>query len=484
MTQIHEDVPINHEHETRRPRQAVVTRPDRWRLCWTRVFAASILVVAASMTAACSGGQEGGDAGGAAGGQGSGGAAGTGAGTAAGLVAFTGATIIDGAGGEPFADGVLLVRGGRIEAVGAAGDVAVPAGAERVDLSGRTVLPGLINAHGHVGGTRGLESGHYSEDNVVDHLRLYARYGITTANSLGDDGDAAIAVRAAEDAPDLDRARLLFAGPVVGARTAEEARAQVDEIAAMEPDFIKIRVDDNLGAGRKMPPEAYRATIEAAHAHGIRHASHLFYLDDAKDLLASGTDLVAHSVRDQPVDEQFIDLLIDNEVCYCPTLTREISTFVYESEPEFFADPFFLAEADPAVIEALKDPARQARYRGAGPDAYKQALQVALANLKAVVDGGATVAMGTDSGPPARFQGYFEHLELELMAEAGLTPMQIIVASTGDAARCLGLTDRGTLSPGKLADFVVVTADPLADITNTRTIESVWISGNRVPPRD
>ena len=448
----------------------------RQRRSWSRLLAAPILVMLASTTPACSDGQGGADAGAPAATQGS-----SGGGGAPGLVAFTGATIIDGAGGEPIADGVLLVRDGRIEAVGSAGDVAVPAGAERVDLTGRTLLPGLINAHGHVGDTLGLEGGHYSAENVVDQLRLYARYGITTVNSLGGDGEAAVVVRAAESAPDLDRARLLFAGPVVGARTPEEARAQVDEIAAMDPDFIKIRVDDNLGAGRKMPPEVYRATIEAAHAHGIRHASHLFYLDDAKDLLASGTDLVAHSVRDQPVDEQLIDLLIDNDVCYCPTLTREISTFVYESEPEFFADPLFLAEADPAVVEALKDPARQARYRGAGPDAYKQALQVALANLKAVVNGGATVAMGTDSGPPARFQGYFEHLELELMAEAGLTPMQIIVASTGDAARCIGLTDRGTLSPGKLADFVVVTADPLADITNTRTIESVWISGNRVP---
>ena len=185
-------------------------------------------------------------------------------------------------------------------------------------------------------------------------------------------------------------------------------------------------------------------------------------------------------MRDQPVDQELIDLLIENDVCYCPTLTREISTFVYEERPAFFDDPFFLAEADPAVMEALQEPDRQQRSRRTGAP-YKEALQVALANLKAISDGGATVAMGTDSGPPARFQGYFEHLELELMAEAGLTPMQILVASTGDAARCIGLEDVGTLEAGKLADFVVTTANPLDDITNTRTIESVWISGNEVP---
>lgn len=228
-----------------------------------------------------------------------------------------------------------------------------------------------------------------------------------------------------------------------------------------------------------MAPEVYGAAIEAAHTNELPLASHLFYLDDAKGLLKAGADFLAHSVRDQPVDQELIDLLIEKNVCYCPTLTREISTFVYEERPDFFDDPFFLAEADPAVIRTLEDPARQRTYQAGAP--YKEALQVALANLKAVSDGGATVAMGTDSGPPARFQGYFEHLELELMAEAGLTPIQILVASTSAAARCIGLEEVGTLEAGKLADFVVTTANPLDDITNTRTIESVWISGNEVP---
>lgn len=397
----------------------------------------------------------------------------------AGLTAFVGARIIDGTGADAIENGVLLVRDDRIEAVGSADEVPIPPGTERVDLAGRTIFPGLINTHGHVGDTLGLEAGHYSEANVLDHLALYARYGVTTVNSLGGDQPLAADVRAAEGSPDLDRARLLFAGPVVDANSPEEIAALVNEVAAMGPDFIKIRVDDNLGRSPKMSPAVYAAAIEAAHANELPLASHLFYLEDAKGLLEAGTDFVAHSVRDQPVDQELIDLLIDNDVCYCPTLTREISTFVYEERPDFFDDPFFLAEADPAVIEALEDPERQRTYQRGAP--YKEALQVALANLKAVSDGGATVAMGTDSGPPARFPGYFEHLELELMAEAGLTPMQILVAATGDAARCIGLEEVGTLEAGKLADFVVTSANPLDDITNTRTIESVWISGNRVP---
>ena len=398
---------------------------------------------------------------------------------AEGLTAFVGARIIDGTGTDAIENGVLLVRDGRVEAVGSADEVPIPLGTERVDLTGRTVFPGLINTHGHVGDTLGSEGGHYSEENVLDHLALYARYGITTVNSLGGDQALAGDVRAAEGSPDLDRARLLYAGPVVNGDSPEEITATINEVAAMGPDFIKIRVDDNLGSSRKMAPEVYAAAIAAAHANELPLASHLFYLEDAKGLLEAGTDFVAHSVRDQPVDQELIDLLIEKDVCYCPTLTREISTFVYEERPDFFDDPFFLAEADPAVIAALEEPDRQATYRRSAP--YKEALQVALANLKAVSDGGATVAMGTDSGPPARFQGYFEHLELELMAEAGLTPMQILVASTGDAARCIGRDDVGTLEAGMFADFVVTTANPLDDITNTRTIESVWISGNQVP---
>lgn len=398
-----------------------------------------------------------------------------------GVIAFVGGRVIDGSGGDPIDGALILVRDGRIDAIGPAAAMTVPAGIETVDLSGRIIIPGLINAHGHVGDTLGLEAGHYSEQNVLDHLALYARYGITTVNSLGGDEAVAADVRAAEGAPDLDRARLMFAGPVVTGATPAEVTTRVDEIAAMDPDFIKIRVDDNLGRTPKMPPQVYTAVIEAAHAHGLPLAAHLFYLEDAKGLLAAGADFIAHSVRDQPIDDELVRLLVDNDVCYCATLTREISTFVYAERPEFFDDPFFLAEADMDVVTALEDPERQTRYRGEGPDAYRQALAVGMENLKAVADGGGTVAMGTDSGPPARFQGFFEHLELELMAEAGLTPMQIIVAATGEAAGCIGRDDIGTLEPGKAADFVVLTRDPLQEITNTRSIESVWIAGNRVP---
>jgi imidazolonepropionase-like amidohydrolase len=155
---------------------------------------------------------------------------------------------------------------------------------------------------------------------------------------------------------------------------------------------------------------------------------------------------------------------------------------VYEEVPDFFDDPFFLKEADSTVLEQLKDPERQERIKESqSAQTYKKALDTALVNLKILADQGVTIAFGTDSGPPARFQGYFEHLEMALMAQAGLTPMQILVSATGDAADCMGLEDLGTLETGKWADFVVLGGNPLDDITHTHRIESVWIAGNRVP---
>jgi imidazolonepropionase-like amidohydrolase len=232
-----------------------------------------------------------------------------------------------------------------------------------------------------------------------------------------------------------------------------------------------------------MPPAVYQAVIDQAHKHGLKVAVHVYYLDDAKGVLRAGADFIAHSVRDREVDEELVGLLKARDVCLCPTLMREVSTFAYESEPEFFADPFFQRETDPAVLAALRDPKRQEEMRTSrSAQTYKTALQTASRNLKALVDAGVRIAMGTDSGPPARFQGYFEHLELELMAKAGLTPRQVLLSATGDAARCMGVSGRvGTLQAGTMADFVVLTGNPLEDVRQTRTIQSVWIGGNRVP---
>jgi imidazolonepropionase-like amidohydrolase len=389
--------------------------------------------------------------------------------------------LIDGSGNPPVDSAVLLIQGGRVVTVGPGKDVKVPRGATVVNLSGRTIIPGLINAHGHVGDTQGLEAGHYSRDNVLAQLRVYARYGITTVMSLGDDGEPSIEIRNAQDTTPLDRARLYVAGKVVTATTPEAARKEVDDDVALGVDIIKIRVDDNLRTTRKMTPAVYRAVIDEAHQKGKRVAVHIYYLADAKDVLRSGADFIAHSVRDREVDDEFIALLKQRHACYVPTLMREVSTYVYGSRPAFFDDPFFRRYADTAVVRALLDPKRQAQVRrDRAAQTYRRALARAKRNLKRLFDMGVMIAMGTDTGPPGRFQGYFEHLELEQMVEAGMGPMDAIVAATRDAADCLRLTGVGTLEVGQWADFLVLQADPLRDIKNTRTVESVWIAGNQL----
>ena len=408
------------------------------------------------------------------------------AGKASNAAAFVGATIIDGSSADPIENGVLVVRNGRIVAVGDGDTTKVPDGAERVDVSGKTIIPGIIVTHGHVGQTKGLESNpeNYTEENVLDQLGLYARYGVTTVVSLGGDLEPGFRLRDAQETPELDRARLYVAGSALAGQTAEEAVAMIDEKADMGVNFIKLRVDDNLGTIEKASPEFYQAAIKRAHERGLKVTAHLYYLEDAKGLLNADVDFIAHSVRDQEVDDELIGLLKERNVCLTPTLTREMVSFVYEEVPEFFEDPFFLKEVDPEIVVQLKDPARQQRVRDSkAAQAYKQALVVASKNVKTLADNGVPVAFGTDSGPPSRFQGYFEHLEMELMADAGLTPMQILNAASGNAARCLGLNGLGTLTAGNWADFIVLNEDPLADIKNTRNIESVWIAGNEVPGR-
>ena len=362
--------------------------------------------------------------------------------------------------------------------------MAVPADAEQIDVTGRTIIPGLINAHGHVNNVRGLDQVDYTEEQVESQLALYARYGVTTVFSLGGDGPEGVIVRDRQrNDSELDHARFYLSGNIPTGPTPEEAVEQATAAAEMGADILKIRVDDNLGATAKMTPETYQAVINTAHDRNLRLAAHLYYLADAKGLLEAGADLLAHSVRDVEVDDELIALLRDSGVCYCPTLMREVSTYVYESRPEWFDDPFFTKEVDPAVITALESPERQESAQNSeSAQTYKAQLDVAKRNLKTLSDAGIPIAMGTDTGPAARFQGYFEHGELALMVEAGLTPMQAIVASTSDAARCMEVdTDLGSLETGKWADFLVLGANPLDDIANTKSLESVYIGGNAVP---
>jgi imidazolonepropionase-like amidohydrolase len=403
-------------------------------------------------------------------------------GQAATLKAFVGATILGGGDLSATPNATVVVRDGIVEAVGPASTVKPPSGAEIIKLPGKFIIPGLISTHVHVSDVQGVRPPAYTDENTQRQLGVFARYGITTVWSLGGEKEPAYKARDSQNTPTLNRTRIYLAGDVITAKTPEQARLMVSKVAATQPDIIKIRVDDNLGTTPKMPPDVYRAVIEEAHRRNLRVAVHIFYLDDAKALLRAGADVIAHSVRDKDIDNEFISLMKERKVPYCPTLTREVSTFIYESKPAFFSDPFFLQEADREVIAQLQEPDRQEAMKNSKTaQGYKAGLAVAKRNLKKAADAGVQIIMGTDSGAFAnRFPGYFEHLEMEMMAQAGLTPQQILHAATIDAAEAMRVKRVGIINPGTWADFVVLEKNPLTDIRNTRSISGVWIAGNQV----
>ncbi len=404
-----------------------------------------------------------------------------------GVTALTGARIIDGTGGTPVEQGIILISDGKITAVGAESAVQVPEGATRVDMAGKTIMPGMVNAHGHV--QKRPENQLSVRDDLVRRLQLYAQYGVTTIVSLGsnpgEDETEPIKLRDEQDRIALDRARIYTSGVSVRRlKTGEEARKQVDRVADLKVDYVKMHYD---GPPDGISAETGNAIIDQAHKRGLRVAAHIFTLQEAKDALAGGVDIIGHSVRDRDVDQAFIAEMKRRNVGYVPTLTREVSVFVYESTPAFLEDPFF--QKGIALyreeIPALTAPAFQEKVRNdKAAQAIKQALVQANRNLKIVSDAGIQIAMGTDTGAAngaGRWQGYFEHVELEMMVQAGLTPMQTIVAASSGAAQVARLDHVGTIAPGKAADLLVLDADPLQDIKNTRRISSVWVAGRRVP---
>jgi imidazolonepropionase-like amidohydrolase len=398
-------------------------------------------------------------------------------------MALTGARVIDGTGAAPVEQATIVVANGRIESIGPAASAKIPAGATRVDMAGKTIVPGLINAHGHLNADT---TSRPVRDKLASQLRVYADYGVTTVVVLGagvDELDETVSLREAQANGPLDRARVYVAGNSIrNLKTAEEARAQVNRYADEKADIIKIHI---TGGPMDMTPEVYGALIEQAHKRGLRVAAHLYYIKDAKGLLDKGVDVIAHSIRDQPVDAATIAEMKRRNVPYIPTLTRDLAQFVYETTPPYFKDPFFLTHVDHyrREMNLLLDPAMQAKTRNdKARQAIKPALEMANRNLKTLQDAGVTIAMGTDTGTnEGQWQGYFEQVELEMMAKAGLTPMQVLVAATGGAARAMKLEQQlGTIQPGKHADLLVLNANPLSDIRNTRQIHSVWIGGRRL----
>jgi imidazolonepropionase-like amidohydrolase len=407
-------------------------------------------------------------------------------------------TLIDGTGRPPMTSAAMIVDGGRVTWIGPAAQLRPPATAQTVDLTGKFVMPGIINLHGHVGNTVDLrqDAKFYTSDSIQKNLSTYASHGVTTVLSLGTDQDLIFKIREEQRAGRPGVTRVYTAGQGLvfkggygglegvtpGLATPAEAEPAVEALSKKGVDIVKLWMDDHLGAQKKMPYAIAKAIIDAAHKRNLPVAAHIFYLDDAKQLVEYGVNGLAHSVRDKSVDADLIAAMKKHGTWQmAATLTREASMFIYADTPEFARDPFFARSVSAGVIETLKNPSYQ-KSSASDPHfhEYRGFFDTAKGNLKALADAGIQYGFGTDTGPPGRFPGYFEQWEMQLMAESGLTPMQVIVAATGNAAKFLGTKELGTLERGRWADLIVLDRNPLQDVKNTRAIHAVYIAGNQV----
>jgi len=415
---------------------------------------------------------------------------------AASITVFEGARLIVGDGSAPIEDSAFVVEDNHFTQVGRKGQLQAPPGAQRVDLSGKTVMPALVDDHVHIGYRKGLTftAANYTRDNLLDVLDRFAYYGVAAILEAGTGrGDLPFEVRneARSGARYLTAGRgfaMPNAGPGVpmrdaayGVTTEAEARADVRELVAKKPDLIKIWVDDRNGTAEKLKPDLYRAIIDEAHKNHVRVMAHIASLDDAKDLLRAGIDGFGHVVRDREVDDELLAMLRQRRnVFFLETLWGERNA-IYDGPPAWIAEPILRDTLSDGEIRQLAD----AFSMPAAPATVQRSLESAerlLRNVGRLNAAGVKLGLGTDTGGVSG-GGYFglaSHIELELLVKAGLTPSQAIVAATRNAAEILGLDQLGTVAAGKSADFIVLDANPLDRIANTRKISKVYSRGTEV----
>jgi imidazolonepropionase-like amidohydrolase len=414
------------------------------------------------------------------------------------IVLYEGARIISGNGASPIENAAMLVEKGMITAMGVKGRVNAPRSASRVDFTGKTIMPALINTHGHPGFQRGLtySADNFTRETLIDDMNRALYFGVAVVQSQGiEKGDATYQVRADQESGKLGGARLRIAGRGIGApnagpgaaayagiayevTTEEQARQAVRELAAKKVNLVKIWVDDRNGRAPRLAPNLFRAIIQEGHMRGLQVNAHVFYHTDAVELVDAGIDALAHLVRDKEMDDRLVASIVQHNVYVMPNLSPEWNT--YTELPHWLkdGDPLFTllreSVSTPVIARLRKaydnrDPVAVERTRTQYAILQHSLAKLAKANAK--------IILGSDTGLEDHLFGMSEQHELESMVNAGMTPMQVIVSATSRPAEYLKLNKTGVLAAGKDADFLVLDANPLDNITNTQRISGIYIKG-------
>ena len=413
---------------------------------------------------------------------------------------FTGARLIVGD-GSVIENASFIVDTGRITAIGT--QLTAPRGASRVDLAGKTVMPAMINIHVHIGyeGYTSWGAENYTPANVYEHLEREAYYGVGATQSVGSSPmDASIQFQRDQAAGKYPSAsRFLFmpgmappnGGPnavllkgtqalhaVYEVSTADEARAAVRGFATKNLKHVKIWVDDRRGTYPKMTPEVYDAVIDEAHRHGMKVHAHATTLPDQKAVVRAGVDVLVHTVGNEKVDDEFLALLREKKPYWTTVIGLGDRTEVCDDTG------FVIDTLPPSLVKKIRETTMPRPLEPScgqmSPNAAARDATLSY-NVTKMMEAGARLVLGTDAGISSGYTfGSADHHEIARWVQFGLTPSQAIVAATSRPAELLGLADAGTLAKGKRADFIVLDANPLDDIRNTRKISAVYLGGAKV----
>jgi imidazolonepropionase-like amidohydrolase len=372
----------------------------------------------------------------------------------------------------------------------------IPAGIDKIDGSGRFLVPGLIDLHVHPGARGGprYNAADYTRQRLEDNLNTYLYFGVTTVRSMGTDRQAAFDIRKAERDGTLSTARLFTAGRgftapgghpsqevgdvVIQTDSPEEARRQVDALSMQQVDAIKIWVDDVGKTRPKVKPAVIDAIIDQARKYNVPVTAHIYSLADTEHLVAAGAAGFLHMIQDtEQIDPAFIAKLRDLRIVFAPTLVRQELDWLYFEHPELLDDPDVARSVDSDVIAAVKATARTQHPTEADRQDYERAKR----NTRRLAAGGVLIAVGSDGGSAMDFPGAMTHREIQLLVESGISPMDAIVAATRNGGMALRKADElGTIEPGRRAYLMLITANPLEDVRNLRKIDRVMLNGEWV----